>query len=80
MTRQSITPALRRLVELFWQNPANDNGGSLHIWFSDRNTERGHAAFCAGWALTHGDHLGYYIARIGALYLTGTQRSKLPGH
>jgi hypothetical protein len=91
--RQTITPALKALVRLFWSWPENGTGGTLHTWFADNNWEREHVAWLAGhcrmYPITDGfgntftatdrsARLGAYLARVGALYLTDTQRRKLP--
>lgn len=88
MDRQTITPALAGLVALY-RARTDGFGGPLHIWFDDGNFERNHVAWLAGYCRHdreggwHPDEdtrrLGAYIARIAALYLTDTQRRRLPG-
>lgn len=86
--RQTLSPALKGLMRLYHETDESGVGGILHIWVSDGNYERVYLAWLAGEA-RHGrswqheeqpenTRLGAYIARIAALYLTDTQRWKLP--
>lgn len=88
IARQTITPALKALAELYMDWDGYGSAGYLHIWFADPNYEREHVAYCAGstfdpthWAREAYSEdyrkLAYYLARIGALYLTRTQRERL---
>ena len=83
--RQTITPALKAMARMM--NPHRGTSGVCHLWFDDGNYERQHVAWIASVARKDSPYhrdpdrnaLGFYLARIGALYLTDTQRRKLAG-
>jgi hypothetical protein len=88
--RQTLTPALIELAQIFMKRDGWASCGPLHIWFADDNSRQRDAAFCASccWNNTvdgrdfrswddETARLGYYLARIGAQYLTTTQRGRL---
>lgn len=73
MSRLTIPDVLPRLRAYASKHGA---GGSLHIYLSDSNCERGSLEFCEKYAREQGDTEGAELAAL-LVQMTTTQRRKL---
>lgn len=68
--------SVQPLVEIYYNLPNNESGGSLHIVLDDNNVQDSSVQFCIDWAKKEDDIYGVLLGKV-LLRMSKTQRLKL---